>query len=202
MPKTPLSIEKRAHITTLSNLKFSVRQIAKKTKVCETSVHDAVMKYQNEDISRTERRLADQGFPASEKLCYRNYTMSSSQKRQTKLMEIGTVVSAKTIQRRLSLEFVLTSCKSARKQRLTQAMKKKRLDFAKGHSDVEKSTSLRRVSYTTVFYSKISCLEVCWSTLRGKVHYPNCETPPSQIIWGTKSSGGELDFIFCHRNPP
>ena len=60
--------------------------------------------------------------------------MSTSEKFLTKLMEIGTAVSTKTIQRRSSLEFGLKSCKPARKPSLTQAMKKKRLDFVKRHA--------------------------------------------------------------------
>jgi len=49
-------------------------------------------------------------------------------------MERGTLVGTKTIQRRLSLDFGLKSCKPTRKPRLTQAMKKKRFDFAKRHA--------------------------------------------------------------------
>ena len=45
------STKERAQIVTLSNLKFSVRQIAKKMKVCKTVVHNAIMKYQNEMFS-------------------------------------------------------------------------------------------------------------------------------------------------------
>ena len=60
--------------------------------------------------------------------------MSISEKFLTKLMEIGTAVSTKTIQRRSSLEFGLKSCKPARKPSLTQAMKKKRPDFVNRHA--------------------------------------------------------------------
>ena len=42
-----LSTEKRAQIVLLNNLKFSVRQIARKMKVSKTAVHHAIMKYQN-----------------------------------------------------------------------------------------------------------------------------------------------------------
>jgi len=60
--------------------------------------------------------------------------MASSKGIQAKLMERGTVVSAKMIQRRLSLDLGLKSCKPVRKPRLTQAMMKKRIDFAKRHA--------------------------------------------------------------------
>ena len=45
--KQSLSTEKQAQVT-LSNLKFSVRQITKKIKVSKTTVHNTIMKYQNE----------------------------------------------------------------------------------------------------------------------------------------------------------
>ena len=61
--------------------------------------------------------------------------MSSSKKIQAKLTDTGTAVSTKTIQRRLSLEFGLKLCKPVRKPPLTEAMKKKCLDFAKRHAD-------------------------------------------------------------------
>ena len=56
--------------------------------------------------------------------------MSFSKKIQAKLKKIGTVISTKTIQRRLSFTFALKPSKPAHKPRLTQAMKEKRLDFA------------------------------------------------------------------------
>ena len=60
MGKKPFfSREKRAQIVTLSNLNFSVREIARKLKVSKTAVHDAITKYQNEgiftDIKRSGR---------------------------------------------------------------------------------------------------------------------------------------------------
>ena len=48
--KQSLSTEERAQTVTLSNLKFSVRQIAKKIKINKTAVKNAIMKYQNEGV--------------------------------------------------------------------------------------------------------------------------------------------------------
>ena len=48
--KQSLSTKERAKIVTLSNLKFSVRQIAKKMKVSKTAVHNAIMKNQNDGV--------------------------------------------------------------------------------------------------------------------------------------------------------
>ena len=53
---TSLSTEKWAQIVTLSNLNFSVRQIAKKVKASKTAVHNAIMKYQNEGTFKDRKR--------------------------------------------------------------------------------------------------------------------------------------------------
>ena len=138
--KPSLSSEKRAQIVTLSNLNFSVREIARKVKVTKTAAHNAITKYQNEGIF-TDRKRSGRPKVTSRRedhLMHKVVTrspMSSSKTIQAKLIDTGTVVSTKTIQRRLSLEFGLKSRKPARKPRLTEAMKKKRLDFAKRHAD-------------------------------------------------------------------
>ena len=159
----------------------------KTVKVSKTAVHNAIMKYQNEGTFKGRKRSGRPRVSSCREDCVMRKVVicspvSSSKKIQAKLMERGTVVSAKTIQRRLSLNFDLKSCKPARKPRLTQAMKKKRLEFAKRHAswdtDVEKGTFFGRVYCTAVFCSKISDLEACWNTLRVNVHYPNSETPP------------------------
>ena len=54
--KPSLSSEKRAQIVTLSNLNFSVREIARKVKVSQTAVHNAITKYQNEGIFADRKR--------------------------------------------------------------------------------------------------------------------------------------------------
>ena len=109
-------------------------------KVSKTSVHNAVMKNQNEGIFK-DRKWSDRPRISSSRkavLCVRwlfTIPWVPPKKIQAKLMEIGTVDSAQTIQHRFSLEFGLKSCKPARKPRLTQAMKKYRLDFAKRHAN-------------------------------------------------------------------
>ena len=127
--------------------------------------------------------------------------MSSFKITQAKLKDIGTVVSAKTIKRRLSQEFGLKSSKPTLKPHLTRAMKGKRLDFAKKNASLDvdmwkKITFFSRVFCTAVFCSKISSLEVYWITLGGKVPYPYCETLPSQIIWGAMPSMGTAELYF------
>ena len=58
--------------------------------------------------------------------------LSFSKKIQAKLMDTGTAVSTKTIQRRLSLEFGLKSYRPARNPRLTKTMKKNDWTLQKG----------------------------------------------------------------------
>ena len=52
------------------------------------------------------------------------------------MAERGIKISEKTIRRRLSLNFGLKSYRPAQKPRLTEAMKKRRLEFAKKHLDL------------------------------------------------------------------
>ena len=108
MSKKSLSTEKRAQIVTLKNLKFSVRQIAKKIKISKTAVHNAIMKYQNEGVFINRKRSGRPRIITSreDRLMRKAIThspMSTTKQIQTKLMETGTAISKKTIQRRLSL---------------------------------------------------------------------------------------------------
>ena len=68
--KQSLSTEKWDQIVTLSNLKFFVRPISKKVKISKTAVHNAIMKYQNEGFSLTEKGLANQGLHQQRTLPY------------------------------------------------------------------------------------------------------------------------------------
>ena len=54
--KQSVNTKNRPQIVTLSNLKFSVRQIAKKMKISKTAVHNAIMKYQNEGVFIDRKR--------------------------------------------------------------------------------------------------------------------------------------------------
>ena len=52
------STEEREQIVTLSNLKFAVRQIAKKIRVSETAAYSAITKYQNECVFKDKKFLS------------------------------------------------------------------------------------------------------------------------------------------------
>ena len=71
--KQSLSTEEMAQIVTLNNLKFFVRQIAKKMKASKTAVHNAIMKYQNKDVFIDRKKSVRPGLPPVEKttLCVR-----------------------------------------------------------------------------------------------------------------------------------
>ena len=89
--KLSLSSEKRAQIVTLSNLKFSVREIAR--KVSKTAVHNAITKYQNEGIftDRKRSRRPKVTSRREDRLMHKMVTrsrMSSSNKIQAKLIEL------------------------------------------------------------------------------------------------------------------
>ena len=160
----------------LSSLKFSVRKIKKKLKVCKTDVHNAIMKYQNEGIFIDRKRSGQPRVTSSreDRLISKvvdRPPINSTEITQAKLKETGTVVSTKTIQRRLPLEFGLILSKPAHKPRLTQVIKEKLLDFAKRHANWDinmwkRVFFFRRVFCTAVFSSNILGLEACWSTLR------------------------------------
>ena len=131
-------------------------------KFSKTAVHNAIMQYQNEGVFIDRKRPGRPMVTTSKEdhLRRTHSPMSTFKKIQAKLMEIGTAVSRKTLQRRSSLEFGLKSFKPARKPRLTHAMKKKRLDFTKRHAswniDVEIETfSVNKNTLILVFHDRI-----------------------------------------------
>ena len=175
-------------------------------KVSKTAVHNAITKYQNEGIFTDRKRSGRPKVtsPREDRLMHKVVTrspMSSSEKIQAKLIDTGTAVSTKTIQRRLSLEFGLKSCKPARKPRLTEAMKKKRLDFAKRHADWN-TEMWKRVLFSDE--SSVSQFSVrkyrVWRPAGArheeKYTLPTVKHPPSQMVWGAMSSMGTAGLYF------
>jgi len=190
----------------LKQSKLFCTSIAKKVKVGKTVVNNAIMKYQIEGTFKDRKRSARPRVSSCRddrvmhKVVIRS-PISSSKKIQSKLLERGTLGSTKTIQRRLFLEFGLKSCKPARKPRLTQAMKKKTSCLRQetcqlGHRDVEKGPFFGQVYCTAVCCSKISGLEAGGNTLRGKIHYPNSETPPKSNDMGSDVLQGDRWTLF------
>jgi len=131
--------------------------------------------------------------------------ISSSKRIQAKLMERWTVVSAKMIQRRLSLDFGLKSCKPARKQCLTQAMRKKHLDFAKRHVswDTEMWKKVHVSGESSVQQFSVRRYQV-WRPVgtcyEEKYTTPTAKHPRSQVIWGAMSPGDSWTLFFATGN--
>ena len=66
--KQTVSTKNRPQIVTLSNLKFSLREIAK-MKVSKTAVHNAIMKYRNESVFIHRKRSVQSRVITSRKEC-------------------------------------------------------------------------------------------------------------------------------------
>ena len=112
-----------------------MRRIAKIVKVRKKiAEHNAVVKFHGEGILKNRKRSGlPRAFSSREdRAMHRVVACSSNEFLQKHLSEADeNLERTKTIQRRLSLEFSLKSCKSARKPRLMTAIKKKRMNYAK-----------------------------------------------------------------------
>ena len=115
---------------------ISVRAMAKQLNVNESSVRRFLAKF---EIRRTLDRKYGSGRPRCtsvredrliKRLCLRDRFATSSQIRRTLEKSVGSVISAKTVQRRLN-EVGLRASRPAKKPLLTQKMKKTRLEWAK-----------------------------------------------------------------------
>ena len=138
--KAALSSEKRAQIVSLSTMKLSEREISRQMKVSKTAVHNAIEKFRKENTFKDSKRSGRPRISSSRddrfiRKVVSQSPMSSAKKIQAGMAERGINMSEKTIRRRLSVDFGLKSYRPAQKPRLTEAMKKKRLEFAKRHLD-------------------------------------------------------------------
>ena len=119
---------------------LSERKISEKVLISRPAVHGAMEKY-NEDgtyVDKPRSGRPRKTTPHEDHIMRRTVVKSpnsSCKKVQANLLRHGTEVSISTISRRLSKKFGLKSYKPAAKSRLTSAMKKKRLAFARKHSN-------------------------------------------------------------------
>ena len=116
-------------------------------------------------------------------------------------MKTVTAASTKAIQRRLSLEFGLKSCKPVQKPRLTRTMKKKRLDFAKRHAswDIEMSKKVLfsdEPSVQQFFVRRYRVWRCVGARFEEKYTTLTMKHPPSQMIWGAMSFMGPAGLCF------
>ena len=130
----PLSEVERAQIVALHKEGHSERLISQKLKKSKTAVHNAMAKFRNTGTYTTAkksgrpRKTTPRDDHAIRRIAVRS-PMSSASKIRSSLLAKGTDISRRTVSRRLVDHFDL----KAHKPRLTQAMKSKRLAFAKKH---------------------------------------------------------------------
>ena len=126
---------------------------------------------------------------------------------RAELLRKGTIISKRIMSRRLSQEFGLISSKPARKSRLTERMKSKRVAFARKYASwsLEEWANVIFSDESTVqlFSPKTTpCLEAGRETIQRLLTCCNCncckcETPPkSNSMGGYVSKKEQLDCIF------
>ena len=107
-------------------------------KKSKAAVHNAMAKFRNTGTYTTAkksgrpRKTTPRDDHAIRRIAVRS-PMSSASKIRSSLLAKGTDISRRTVSRRLVDDFDLKAHKPAHKPRLTQAMKSKRLAFAKKH---------------------------------------------------------------------
>src|SRR6476469_2742750 len=130
-----LSPTKRARIVAFHESGLSERVIANKLQVSKTAVHNAIVLFKDSGkfCDRPGRGRKRKTTPASDRYIARIVKKSpfkSSTGVQQVLQEAGVSISSSTVRRRL-LESDLRAHAPAHKPKLTPAMRKKRLNFAK-----------------------------------------------------------------------
>ena len=147
-----LSVVQRAQIVALLKHGYSERLISEKMKCSNSSVHKAVVKFQNTGSYSTGKNLVDQKNTLSKDHIIRRIAvwspMSFAEKIQSALLAKGTKISRRSVIRRLVDDFGLKAFKPAHKPCLTLAMKNKRLAFAKKECKMDKTA----VEQSTVIF--------------------------------------------------
>ena len=134
----PLSEVERAQIVALHEKGLSERLSNQNMKKSKTAVHNAIAKFWNTGTYTTAKIFGRprKNTPRDDHTIRRIAVpspMSSASKIRSSLLAKGTDISRRTVSRRLVDDFDLKAHKPAHKPRLTQAMKSKRLAFAKKH---------------------------------------------------------------------
>ena len=112
--KAALSSEKRAHIVSLSTVKFSERKISRQMQVSKTAVHNAIEKFRKQKTFKDSKRSGRPRISSSRddrfiRKVVSQSPMSSARKKQAEMAERGIHMSEKTIRNRLSVNFGLKS---------------------------------------------------------------------------------------------
>jgi len=204
--KRSLSEAQRAHIVILRQEGYTERAISERLAVSKTAVHQAVVKFKNcgsySDRKRSGRpRKTTRRDDILIKRCVVKSPTFSAKKIRAELGETGSRISRRTISRRLTDEFGLKSRKPARKPRLTQAMKLKRLQFAKKYKDWTSQ------QWSRVLFSDETTVQQFASRKRTARRPPGTrynerftqqtmKHPPSVMIWGAISTQGTASLFF------
>ena len=135
----PLSEVQRAQIVALHKEGYSEQLISEKMKCSKSAVYNAVVKFQNtgsystgKKSGRPQKNTTRDGPVIRRKAVHS--LMSSADEIRSALLAKATKISRRTVSRPLVDDFDLKAHKPARKSRLPQAMKNKRLAFAKKHA--------------------------------------------------------------------
>ena len=136
--KTSLSDVKRAQVVTLYGEGYSERSISERVKCSKNAVHNAIVKFRKTGSYSDAKRSCQprQTTPQDDDVIRRAAVwspMTSASKVRAVLLAKGADVSRRTVSRPLVNDFSLKSRKPAEKNRLTPAMKAKRLVFAQKH---------------------------------------------------------------------
>ena len=137
--KTALSEVERAQIVILHKEGLSEREIIKRISRSKTAVHQAIMRFKNFGSYKDKKRSGrpSKTTPRDDHLIRRIVLKSptaSCKKIRSALLQKGTSIHRTTVSRRLVHEFKLKAHKPAKKPRLTNAMKAKRLAFAQKYA--------------------------------------------------------------------
>ena len=137
--KLSLSDVQHAQIVALYKKGYSERSISEQIKRNKNAVHNAVVKFKKtgtySDAKGSGR--VRKCTPRDDHIIRRTavwFPMSSASKIRSVLLAKGANISRRTISQRLVIGFGLKTCTPAKKNRLTPAMKAKRLGFAKKHA--------------------------------------------------------------------
>ena len=207
MGKNPsLPNVQRAQIVTLYKEGYSERNIAAKMGCSKTAVHSAIKKFETEgvfsDFKKTGRpRKTSKRDDNLMKLIVKRSPTSSCKKIQANLLRKGCKVSLSTVSRRLSKEFDLKSYKPAKKPKLTSAMKKKRLDFARRYQnwtvdDWKKVLFSDESTFQQFTSRKQHVRRPVGERYNEKFTIPTMKHPPSIMVWGAFSQNGTAGLYF------
>ena len=185
---------------------LSERLISEKVECSKTAVHQAIVKfkicgsYVDKKRSGRPRKTTPRDHHLIRRVAVRSPTSSCKKIRSTLLLK-GTDVHRTTIGRRLVNEFGLKYHKPAKKPRLTEAMKAKRVIFA------NKSADWSEKQWGKVLFSDESTIQQ-FGTRKQQVRRPvgtrfedrytvaTMKHPPSVMIWGAMSSNGTAGLFF------